>query len=168
MFIQFFQTNLFLREQLHKLTALCIFFGAGANSGNVDTAFLIYNGPSSSTSIATEHFWRIYKNEIYGQGTGRYRITINRQQMSISASNGSTLTYTHPLDVYQMTNTLRLFPVSTSSRIYSCKIYDDGVLVLDMIPVRDTSNIPCMYDKVQGRFYYNGGTGEFIAGPVLQ
>ena len=26
---------------------------------------------------------------------------------------------------------------------------------------------PCLYDKVERKFYYNAGTGQFIAGPVI-
>ncbi len=54
------------------------------------------------------------------------------------------------------------------SRIYYCKLYDNHVLVRDFIPVLDKDGVPCMYDKVEGKFYYNAGTGQFIAGPVLQ
>jgi hypothetical protein len=36
------------------------------------------------------------------------------------------------------------------------------------IPVLDGAGTPCMYDKEEKKFYYNAGTGQFIAGPVLQ
>ena len=53
-------------------------------------------------------------------------------------------------------------------RIYKYQLYDNDVLVRDFIPALDSNNVPCMYDKVEGKFYYNAGTGQFIAGPVLQ
>lgn len=47
------------------------------------------------------------------------------------------------------------------------KIYDDNNnLVMDMIPVLDKNNVACMYDKVNKKFYYNSGAGDFIAGPL--
>lgn len=47
------------------------------------------------------------------------------------------------------------------------KIYDENDnLVMDMIPVLDKNNVACMYDKVNNEFYYNQGTGNFIAGPL--
>ena len=52
-------------------------------------------------------------------------------------------------------------------RIYYAKIYDNDVLVRDMIPVLDAFGTPCMYDKVENKFYYNQGTGQFIAGPAI-
>lgn len=49
-------------------------------------------------------------------------------------------------------------------RVYSCKIWDGDTLVRDFIPALDINNIPCMFDKVEGKCYYNAGTGQFIAG----
>lgn len=50
-------------------------------------------------------------------------------------------------------------------RIYSLTLYDDGILVLDLIPVRRESDGALgMYNRVNGDFYKNGGTGNFTAG----
>lgn len=48
------------------------------------------------------------------------------------------------------------------AKIYNCKIYDNDVLVRDMIPVLDKNDVACMYDKVNKKFYYNQGTGVFL------
>lgn len=50
------------------------------------------------------------------------------------------------------------------AKIYSCQIYDNGVLVRDMWPCYDPDGVACMYDKVEQKYYYNAGTGEFTAG----
>lgn len=52
-------------------------------------------------------------------------------------------------------------------RVKLCKIYNNDVLVRDFIPVLDPNGVPCMYDKVTQQFFYNIGTGDFIAGPVV-
>lgn len=52
----------------------------------------------------------------------------------------------------------------TSMRIYSCKIYDNGTLVRDFWPCYDPEGVACLYDKVEKKYYYNAGSGEFIAG----
>ena len=53
-------------------------------------------------------------------------------------------------------------------KIYYAKIWDDNnSLVRDFIPVKDPSGVVCLYDKVSGNFFYNAGTGNFIAGPDL-
>lgn len=56
---------------------------------------------------------------------------------------------------------------TTSTKIYAAKLYDNDILVRDFIPVLDGKGTPCMYDKVEEKFYYNAGTGQFIAGPVI-
>ena len=47
-------------------------------------------------------------------------------------------------------------------RLYALKLYVDGDLVRDYIPVIDSSGRPCLYDKVEDKFYYNKGSGEFL------
>jgi hypothetical protein len=51
-----------------------------------------------------------------------------------------------------------------SARLYSCQIYDNDVLVRDMWPCYDPDGVACLYDKVEGKYYYNAGTGEFGVG----
>lgn len=47
-------------------------------------------------------------------------------------------------------------------KLYVLKLYINGNLVRDYIPVIDSSNRPCLYDKVEDKFYYNEGSGEFL------
>lgn len=53
-------------------------------------------------------------------------------------------------------------------KLYYFQIYDNDVLVRDFIPVVDSRGVACLYDKVEHKFYYNAGSGEFIAGPEIQ
>ena len=48
-------------------------------------------------------------------------------------------------------------------KLYYMKVYDNETnkVVLDFIPVLDKEGTPCMYDKVEKKFYYNQGTGDF-------
>lgn len=56
------------------------------------------------------------------------------------------------------------FKELTSSKVYSLKMWQNGELVRDFIPVLDTNDKPCMYDKVNDKYYYNSGTGNFLIG----
>lgn len=47
------------------------------------------------------------------------------------------------------------------AKLYGYKLYKDDILVLDLIPVLDKSNVACMYDKVTKSLIYNNGTGNF-------
>ena len=49
-------------------------------------------------------------------------------------------------------------------KIYYCKIWDNGTLVRDFIPVLDPRGTPTMYDKKNNVLYYNAGTGKFLYG----
>ena len=45
---------------------------------------------------------------------------------------------------------------------------NNGVLIQNLIPAkRNSDNAVGMYDLVSGQFFTNAGTGEFIAGPVI-
>ncbi len=48
-------------------------------------------------------------------------------------------------------------------KLYSCKIKNNELLMLDLIPVR-VGQVGYMYDKISGKFFSNAGTGNFIIG----
>lgn len=52
-------------------------------------------------------------------------------------------------------------------KVFSCQIYDNGTLVRDFRPCYDPDGIACLYDEVTGTYFYNAGTGEFIAGGAV-
>lgn len=55
-----------------------------------------------------------------------------------------------------------------SAKIYSCKIYDNNnTLVRDFIPIKTTTNIYGLWDKVNKVFYSNVGTGTFTGGSTV-
>ena len=59
-------------------------------------------------------------------------------------------------------------PLLSCYKLYSLSLLTaDNILLRDFIPVLDPNGTPCMYDKVEHKFYYNAGTGDFIAGPVI-
>ena len=53
---------------------------------------------------------------------------------------------------------------NSSGKMYFCKLWDNGVLVRDLIPVKDENNVGYMYDKLHNTLYGNLGTGDFIVG----
>jgi hypothetical protein len=56
------------------------------------------------------------------------------------------------------------FSGNTNCKIYYFKIYDNGILVRNFIPVlRKSDNEIGMLDLVEGKFYPNAGTGKFTA-----
>ena len=54
-----------------------------------------------------------------------------------------------------------------SAKLYSCQIYDNGILVRDFIPCQKPDGTNGLWDDVNSVFYGNAGTGTFTAGTVL-
>lgn len=52
-------------------------------------------------------------------------------------------------------------------RVYYCRIYDNGTLVRDLVPVRFPDGDIGMYDLLGGRNYFYPGFDGFVGGPVL-
>lgn len=93
-------------------------------------------------------------------------------------SSGTRYTYdvTNDSNVTDSVQSIYLFALNNNGtavpnpdwRLYSLKIYSaSGAMIRDFIPVLSPGGAPCMLDKVSGQFFYNQGTGDFIAGPVL-
>lgn len=54
-------------------------------------------------------------------------------------------------------------------KLYYLKIWDaNGTLLRDFIPVLDKNKVACLFDNVSQNFFYNKGTGNFIAGKVTE
>ena len=119
-----------------------------------------------------------------GFGGGRYvdtqfaidlnRHKVNFKDFKITIDNTVVSTYTKSSVSY--TQTQLLFNMhkadgttynGASVKIYSCKIYNNNVLVRNFIPAKNSSNAVGMYDLVNNVFYTNQGTGTFTAGPEI-
>lgn len=88
---------------------------------------------------------------------------------------GSTTLYTATATTFSITNSMLLFAGRSfdgaqnfaSAKMYYCKIWDNDTLVRDFMPVIGSDGIPCLWDKVQGKAYYNEGYDGFSAGNVV-
>lgn len=80
--------------------------------------------------------------------------------------NQCGITKTDPVGVpfYLFRRNYESSPKYSSARIYNLDITRNGVKILDMIPVLDWNMVPCMYDKVSNKLFYNKGTGSFTYG----
>lgn len=58
-------------------------------------------------------------------------------------------------------------PSTSDFYLYSCKIKENGNLVMDLVPCTNPSGEVGLYDLVSGNFYGNAGTGDFVAGPAV-
>ena len=53
---------------------------------------------------------------------------------------------------------------SDQFRIYSCQIYENNILLFDLIPVKK-NGVGYLYNKVTNQLLSNSGSGNFILGP---
>ena len=117
-------------------------------------------------------------NDLYGLGGGITSNTsvLNRQTIEFSLS-GTTTTLKLPNETITRENisfsygTFKLFWVNdvnykgNGSVLYSAKVYDNGTCVRNFVPaIRQRDNVIGLYDKVNGKFFTNKGTGTFVAG----
>ena len=92
--------------------------------------------------------------------------------INIEATNGSLIindtVYTSLKQTQSIpTSTFKVFFRPGRIQVKYFKIYDKNILVRDLIPVIDINGVPCMYDKVHGKLYYNSGSGNFLTGPII-
>lgn len=98
---------------------------------------------------------------------GRHIIDKNKNITYLDGEAVSTFAYS----AFQSTVSLNLFASNDGSmqyyakvKMYSCKVYDNDVLIRDFVPCKNASGTVGLYDIVNSKFYANNGTGTFTAG----
>lgn len=103
----------------------------------------------------------------YSDATARTTIELKKGALVVGETQREIpeSTYSIALNAYlfaQNRNGSLKYPASI--RMYSCQIYDNGVLVRDYVPCTNASGTAGLYDVVNSKFYTNAGTGTFTAG----
>lgn len=147
------------------------FFGSRKNVSAQAFTFLSVSGSNNSWVFRSDFdnkLGQIQTEKIsYMTGYPLFHVIKDKNVTTIEnneyINNISYSNFTSNYNIYIFTvNTNNKISNFSYMKLYSCKIYNAGVLVRDFIPVRDLSNIPCLYDKVEDKFYYNEGSGEFL------
>ena len=89
---------------------------------------------------------------------------------------GSNLLTEVPQTAFTSTYEMYLFGLNQANalnrpiaiRFYHCKIWEGGALVRDFVPVLLGGAVVCLFDKVNQKYYFNAGDGDFTAGPVKE
>ncbi len=116
-----------------------------------------YGKQNPMTFAANKPNWNqrlVYDKNKNVTTVGGYKITANYEK------------FQHAYSIYLFArNNAGAMDFGSMSRIYSCKMYDNGTLIRDYVPcLRKADSIPGMYDLVNNVFYTNGGTGDFVCG----
>lgn len=134
----------------------------GIRDSETTNAYILWQ--LSSTSIRSDYGANQVQQTV---DSTKNRIVIDKHETScmygsISIENESS--------TFSCSNNLLLFTTSTggtvderkaSAKLYSCKIYDNDLLIRDFIPVKNESDTVGLYDLVEEKFYANAGTGAF-------
>lgn len=101
----------------------------------------------------------------------RYQADLNKNVFYLNGeiariATPNTFTGQNPLLIFCLQNAG--FPAFYASiKLFSCKIYDNGVLARDYVPCRNPQFVAGLFDILNGQFYANAGTGSFTEGPEI-
>jgi len=148
----------------------------GSRTGPTSNGFAI--GTYSGIIVLNDRVGAYFSNANIGEASTKvstniwYSVIISKDGAYFNGTkhtyaNGSIVSFTTP-------NNLKLFGFDNNGtmgygrvQISKCKIYKNDILVRDFIPCLDASNVPCMYELVEGKAYYNAGTGAFSYGHTI-
>lgn len=142
------------------------YFGTRTSTGSNDRFSCLLAGDSDS--IRTDFAGMNLTTHVVPSG----KTTIDKNK---NVTNISGQSFTNTMANFSAPYNLFLFAGNTggtangqsSIRLYSCKIYDDGVLIRDFYPCKNPAGTVGLYDIVSNVFYDNAGTGTFAAGPEI-
>lgn len=134
----------------------------GTRDTETTNAYILWQ--LSSTSIRSDYGANQVQQTV---DSTKNRIVIDKHEAScmygsISIENESS--------TFSCSNNLLLFTTSTGgtvderkapAKLYSCKIYDDDLLIRNFVPVKNDSDQVGLYDLIEEKFYANAGTGAF-------
>lgn len=116
----------------------------------------------------------------YNDELGSTIIASDSTDWHIADQNGNVFTidgeygYGFVYDKFTAPKSISLGGINANNKFYygsakyrNCQIYDNGVLVRDLVPCRDADGNIGMYDTLNAVFYGNAGTGVFTAGAAV-
>ena len=116
--------------------------------------------------------WKTWVSWGYNGNGKRFKSTLNyfnskKAEIIIDGKtvNSSTLEdlgFTPSKSIYLFsTNYANSSTLNWNGRIYRAQISEGTEIVRDFIPCTDADGVPCMYEVIEGKAYYNKGSGLF-------
>lgn len=141
-------------------------FGARTASSNMFAAYwhrtnvkyyIFYN--SGNTTVDSDRL------------TNRITVTMDKNNLYV----GDSVSVSRDYASFNCDYNLFLFATNLSgnadyfgvNKVYSCQVYDNGMLVRNYVPCINPDGVVGLYDWVTSAFFGNAGTGNFIAGDVV-
>lgn len=145
-------------------TTTSALFGARGSSSGTDTKsftfFLVSQKPRSDYFGKSLSFTQTFP-------TSQAEIDWDKNVCTLDSE-----TVTHTQTSATSNQSLYLFAVDTAGsatlpatmQLYNCEVYDNGTLVRNFVPCKNSSRTVGLYDTVGEQFYSNAGTWTFTAG----
>lgn len=87
-------------------------------------------------------------------------------QKGSAFSTGTSDKFPYPLLLLAVNHAGEPLDLNTA-QIASCKLWEDGTLERDFIPIINWNGVVCLYDNITKTCYYNEGSGVFVAGDPI-
>lgn len=103
------------------------------------------------------------------------RVVIDANKTTCKITGTGTVTATLNAATFTTVDNMGLFTIMQNGspltgdeawhgKVWSYQIYESDALLYDLWPCYGPDGVACLYDKVEKKYYYNAGSGEFIAG----
>lgn len=142
----------------------CLLFGGR----NVYGSQMFETGWNTSKEMSNDYgAYREFTQTAYD---GRMLVVRDKEKLLVNGNLVSSVTgasdFTSPVNMTLFCwNQTAGVVASNGFKVYSCKVYDNGVPVRYFVPCyRKSDNVIGMYDLVSGTFFINAGTGTFTKG----
>lgn len=145
----------------------------------INGTFALYTGTSGVLSIATGINNR-FTLECETDGNKKLTAKLNGSQAGSATYSGTIMTYPNTSSTHKSKGLVYIFSNHNSSsgddaiqniggmRLYNFKMYDNGGIVRDFVPVMKKNGEIGLFDQIYRVFYPNAGSGTFLAGPISQ
>ena len=161
-------TSMDLKFNLTNTSTAQFFAGARTSPTQNSFAILIWTGYKIFSEYANSG--NIASDFTYHHGDDCH-VTLDKNKLYVN----DKLYTTHAYRTFTAPGPISLFAVRTGStfdnqvfrgKMYYCKIWNNGTLARDFVPVLDPHGVPAMYDKVSKTLFYNTGSGTFATGSL--
>jgi hypothetical protein len=127
---------------------------------NDSSKLVFYTGTSAMVGSIPVSAGQVYELTCQtANGTLTYNCGSTTGSVAVSGSvNKAQTLYVFTQHSHSASNTANQ---AISMKLYDCKIYDNGTLVRDFVPCKNSNGVFGMYDMVNEQFYANAGSGSF-------
>ena len=137
------------------------------DSSSTAWAYGAWNGNNSAMFglLPTGVYYGSTTASVTAFSVGAVKVDHNKNAYAINGKTGTILSQT-----FSCNHSLYLFALNAAGgvssgkfygKLYSCQIYDNGIMVRDYIPCINPSGAYGLYDMVNAQFYGNAGSGSF-------